>query len=505
MKKRNNRKDELLWEEIRKSKQTRIKLAEQSMYWFFHIYFGENANCKTADFQKEIYALMEDTSIKHAVICSFRGSGKSTIATLCYPIWSVLGGSKRKFILLLSQTQPLAKAHLMNIKRAFETNELLRNDYGPLEEMSDEWGAMSLAFPKYGARISAASVEQPIRGLRHGAYRPDLIIADDVEDMDSTKTREGREKTWQWFVSEVIPAGDQNTKVINIGNLLHEDSLLMRLRERIDNGELDAVYREYPIVDGDGVPLWTGKYPDQAALEKQRKKVIDERSWLREYMLKIVPDTKQIIMPEWIQYYEELPPMDKGHQYINSFAGVDLAISEKTSADFTAVVIVHAYGFETKDRKYYVDKRYIYKKMTFLQTVEAIVQLFNGLELNGREPRIFVEDVGYQGAMIEALKEKEVRVKGVKIKGDKYSRLTAAGMLFEQGRVCFSKAEEAKFHVQQILGFGVEKHDDIVDATTLVLNYVHNHVEYGMTFAMVGGDPNTDIICYGITYKEDKN
>lgn len=118
MKNKSNKKDELLWEEIRKSKQTRIKLAEQSMYWFFHIYFGENANCKTADFQKEIYNLMEGESVKHAVICSFRSSGKSTIATLCYPIWSVLGGSKRKFILLLSQTQPLAKAHLMNIKRA---------------------------------------------------------------------------------------------------------------------------------------------------------------------------------------------------------------------------------------------------------------------------------------------------------------------------------------------------------------------------------------------------
>ena len=497
-----NHNDDLLWEEIRKSKQTRIKLARESQYWFFHIYFGENARCKTADFQKEIYSLTEDPEIKHAVICAFRGSGKSTIATLCCPIWSILGKPEKKFVLILSQTQPLAKAHLMNIKRAFENNELLRNDFGPLEETSDEWGSMSLVLTKYNARISAASVDQSIRGLRHGAYRPDLIIADDVEDIASTKTREGRERTYQWFVSEVIPAGDQDTKIINIGNLLHEDSLLMRLKEKIDKVELEAEYREYPIVDKDGMSIWFGKYPDQTSLNKQHQKVVDERSWLREYMLKIVPDNDQIIMPEWIQYYDELPPMDKEHEYINTFIGVDLAISERTSADFTAVVVVHAFGFKTKNRKYYFDKRYINKRMTFLQTVEAIVQLFHGLEAscNG-EPKVFVEDVGYQGAMIEALKEKELPVKGIKIKGDKYSRLMASGMLFEQSRVLFPKREETRLYVQQILGFGVEKHDDLVDATTLVLNYVHNNIEYGIVFALIGGH-GPDMITYGITYKE---
>jgi len=503
MKKKNNtHNDDLLWEEIRKSKQTRIKLAMESQYWFFHIYFGENAKCKTAEFQKEIYALTEDPGIKHAVICSFRGSGKSTIATLCCPIWSILGVPERKFVLILSQTQPLAKAHLMNIKRAFETNELLRNDFGPLEETSDEWGSMSLSLPKYKARISAASVDQSIRGLRHGAHRPDLIIADDVEDMASAKTREGRERTWQWFVSEVIPAGDQDTKVINIGNLLHEDSLLMRLKERIDGGTLDAVYKEYPIVGADGTSLWPGKYPDQASLEKQRQKVIDERSWLREYMLKIVPDNDQIIMPEWIKYYDELPPKDKANQFIGTFVGVDLAISERTSADCTAVIVAHVYGNETKDRQYYIDPHFINKRVSFKQTVEEIVQLYHGLKDGENDPHILVEEVGYQAAMVEALKDEDVSVKGIKIRGDKYSRLMASGMLFEHGRVYFPKNKDMKVCIQQILGFGVEKHDDLVDATTLVLNYVHSKVEYGIIFAMISRHGDDNDIFYGITYKD---
>lgn len=126
-----------LWAEIRKNRTLRIKLATESFYWFFHIYFGEHAKLPTADFQREIYSLLEDPEIQQMVIVAFRGSGKSTIATLAYPIWAILGKQKRKFLLILSQTQPLAKVHLQNIKRTFETNELLRNDFGPVDETSD--------------------------------------------------------------------------------------------------------------------------------------------------------------------------------------------------------------------------------------------------------------------------------------------------------------------------------------------------------------------------------
>ncbi len=59
--------------------------------------------------------------------------------------------------------------------------------------------------------------------------------------MGSVKTREGRNKTFDWFTGEIIPAGDTNTKLIAIGNLLHEDSLLMRLKERIDNNDIDGI------------------------------------------------------------------------------------------------------------------------------------------------------------------------------------------------------------------------------------------------------------------------
>ncbi len=119
---------------------------------------------------------------------------------------------------------------MKNIKEELESNELLRSDLGPFrEENVDEWRSYSLVLPQYGAKIMAASTGTAVRGLRHGQFRPDLIIGDDLEDQATTKTRESRDKTYKWLTGEVIPAGDHTTRLVIIGNLLHEDSLIMRL------------------------------------------------------------------------------------------------------------------------------------------------------------------------------------------------------------------------------------------------------------------------------------
>lgn len=65
-----------------------------------------------------------------------------------------------------------------------------------------------------------------------------------------------------WFTGEVLPVGDQGTKIVTVGNLLHEDSLLMRLKERIAKDEIDGTYHEWPIVQA-GKSLWPGKYSRQ--------------------------------------------------------------------------------------------------------------------------------------------------------------------------------------------------------------------------------------------------
>ena len=493
---------DLDFEMIRRNRAIRRHMAESSHYCFFHLYMSRYVQYPTAEFQKELYKLTEDETVRHAVVVAFRGSGKSTIMTVSFPIWAILGRLQKKFIVILSQTQPQARGHLVNIKREFESNELLRKDYGPLEEESDEWGTSALLLPKFNARIIAASTEQSIRGIRHGAIRPDLIIADDVEDMQSVKNRDGRNKTYDWFTGEVLPLGDQNTKIITVGNLLHEDSLLMRLREKIEAKTMNGVFKKFPLIAKGNKCLWPGKYPNERALHDEEQKIGNSIAWQREYLLNIIPDEDQVIDPRWIQYYDELPPQDRDHEYLNTFICVDLAISEKSSADNTAVVVIHVYGYETKSRRYYIDKRFINKRLTFQQTLEIVQGIYAGFNTNPhRTAVLLVEKVAYQDAAIQVFEHNSLNVKGVGIKSDKRSRLSTASMLFEQGRVFFPADRSCDLIAQQLIGFGVEKHDDLMDAVTMGLNYVNTKVIRKIT--MIIARPNGhNTTFYDIEYRD---
>lgn len=147
----NNENFKEIAEKIIKDKNLRKTLSRESHFWFFHIYGNEYIKYETAPFQKEILSLTEDESIKNMVIVAFRGSAKSTIVTMSYPIWSIIGKQQKKFVLIASQTQQQAKQHLSNIKREFETNEMLREELGPFKQ-EDEWSTSSLILPKFDAK-----------------------------------------------------------------------------------------------------------------------------------------------------------------------------------------------------------------------------------------------------------------------------------------------------------------------------------------------------------------
>jgi len=443
----------------------RRTLAKKSHFWFFHIYLAEYITYKTALFQKEIFYLTKASDVKAAVITAFRGSGKSTIMALSYPIWAMIGVPQKKYIIILSQTQQLCKLILANIRAEFEKNELLKRDFGPFRQISEEWSQNTVLVNGYGCRIASISCGESIRGIRHKQYRPDLIIIDDVEDLQSVRTKEGRDKTYSWLTGDVIPAGDRNTKIIVVGNKLHEDGLMMRLKKAISDGNYSAEYREYPFLDEFRKPLWEEKFKNQAQIDKLKSSVGSEAAWQREYLLKIVPEDEAIILREWIKYYDCLPEDDKNLRYIAT--GIDLAISQNESADYTTMVSAYIYVYN-ENLRIYILPYPINKRMSFPETVESVKNLSLSLG-RGQPTKLFIEDVGYQRSLIEELVRQGYPANGVKVMGqDKKARLTLTTHLIKNGNILFAK-KGCEDLINQLVGFGYEAHDDLADAFAILI------------------------------------
>jgi predicted phage terminase large subunit-like protein len=461
-----NPKEEEIIKHMIKDRTFRLALVKKSHYWFFYYYFGQKyAKYPTADFQREIFNITENPELKNIVITAFRGSAKSTIITLSYVIWSIVGIKQKKFPIILGRTQLNTQPNLNAIKKELEENDLFRKDFGPFKEEVDTNGTtQSIILPQYNAQISTRSIGQNIRGIKHLQYRPDLIIADDIEDSDSIKSQKNRDELFDWLTGDVIPAGDRDTQLIFIGTPLHNDSILMRLKALFQNGDPKNIYREFPIVDENNIPLWLGKFKTQEDIDNERKKCFSEIMWQREYLLKILDSEDQIIKREHIHYYEELLT---GHCRFSATA-IDPARSLKSTADYTAIVSGKMFEYE-KNRKLYIMPNPINERLTTDQQIQKVKNISKGLNNNESYSRVYVEDVGFQGVITDLLKSEGIPAKPFPVRGwSKEDRLMSVSSLIELGRVVFPKKGAEKL-LEQIIGFGKESHDDLVDACTMLI------------------------------------
>lgn len=453
-----------------KEKPVRKVVCKQNLYWYLLFYFAHYIKYAFAEFHHILIHTLEDRCKRLVTVVAFRGSGKSTIVSLIYLLWAVMGREERKFILIVGKTQEQARQLLRNIRTELETNTLLRSDLGPFREEEDEWRNMSLVLSNYGARITAVSVGQGIRGLRHGRHRPDLILCDDIEDLESVKTREGREKTHEWYTSELVPAGDKDTRTVVVGNYLHDDSLTQRLRLQSEKHPRTISYIHCPLVDENGVCLWSGKYPTAADVEEEHQRVGDEKAWHREYLLHILSTDEQIIRQEWIQYYDTLPP-DSHKNFQMSATGVDLAISKNDSADYTAMVSAKVFG-DDEDLRIYILPNAVNERLTSLETEDCAKGLARNLGKSDYDHNLFIEDVAYQKALIERLQDAGFNAKGIKVHmQDKSARLRINSHLVQSGKVMFPR-KGAERLIEQLVHFGMEKHDDLADAFAILLTGV---------------------------------
>lgn len=457
-----------IWE-----REQRVWLAEHSFTHFCLLYLGHYFDKDPAVFHKQLIQIIEAEDEEAVGIIGFRGSAKSTFCSFAYPLWCAIF-KKYNFVILINDTVQQVKLNIANIKAEIEENELIRGDFPHVfNANTNKWTETELLIGK-DVFILGKSRGQKIRGLRFRQWRPQLIIIDDPEDYEWTRKKTNRDKTERWLNTEVVPAQEEfKCKMIVIGNLLHKDALMSRLKKR---GTFKMF--EFSLLDHvTGEITWKGKYPDMDAVNKQKNKVSNSVVWQREYLLKIIADEEQIIGEENITYYDNdrlTLTGDLGLKPIDAGGALDLAISEKQTADFTALVCglmvkeyltISATGEQKGTKILYIKPNPVNKRIDLEQTINEVSVASNSMPLGNK---IWVEAVAYQLAIIKEMRKMGLPILEIKPIGDKRARLETVAMYIKQGLVRFPR-KGCEALLEQLFGFGIEEHDDMVDALVYLI------------------------------------
>ena len=179
----------------------------------------------TPPFHHEVYGALADDDKTRVLIAAPRGTAKSTVTTLIYPLWrcAFKRSDEDLFIVIISESQSQSINFLSRIKYHILHSEPLRAIFGNLGPPNENrWTNNDIVLAN-NARIVAVGTGQRVRGFIQGDTRPNLIVVDDFESELNAGTMEARAKNRKWMTEAVIPSLSDDGRIAVIGTVISED------------------------------------------------------------------------------------------------------------------------------------------------------------------------------------------------------------------------------------------------------------------------------------------
>ncbi len=108
------------------------------------------------------------------------------------PIWCVAYGHKH-FIGLFSDTFTQSADNLEYIKAELEANPRLRHDFPVICGIGSTW-QYGVIITRNNVKIKCWGTRQRLRGAKHGPWRLDLCVYDDLENDENVVSAAQRDK-----------------------------------------------------------------------------------------------------------------------------------------------------------------------------------------------------------------------------------------------------------------------------------------------------------------------
>ena len=192
------------------AQEQRIKICFDDFELFCRTYFPHYIKHKDKsefhtwafDYLPKIIA--ESKGIKQAIAAP-RGEAKSTIVTQLFSLWCIITARKHMIVIVMDTFEQSVEM-LEVIKVELTDNPRLRQDYPDIAMQGRVW-QVGIILTANNIKIKVAGSGKKLRGARHGAYRPDLLLLDDLENDDNVRSPEQRDKLVKWLNKAALKLG----------------------------------------------------------------------------------------------------------------------------------------------------------------------------------------------------------------------------------------------------------------------------------------------------------
>jgi len=229
--------------------------------------------CPTPQFHRDAWSMYSGPH-KQCMVVAPRDHAKSTALTFDYILAAVMFRDS-DYVIVVGSTEENASELLSNIHDELAENEDLQEQFGPyVFETKNKNDIIVRHKDGHRFRILARGAEQRIRGKMWNGKRPNLMVCDDIEDDEQVENMDRRAKLRRWFFRAAKQALSLHGKIRIHGTILHDDSLLSRLRT--NKTWLHQFYKAHRSYDEFEDLLWPERWTESLLRARQLEFIEDK-------------------------------------------------------------------------------------------------------------------------------------------------------------------------------------------------------------------------------------
>ena len=232
----------------------RLQLEKHPVEWV-RFFFPNYARYEFAEFQKKAIRRLTAHDEWFEVLSWSRELAKSTI-TMFAVMYLTLTGRKRN-VILTSNSKDNAVRLLAPYRANLEANGRIQAYYGK-QETPGSWTEDEFV-TKGGVSFRALGAGQSPRGSRNEAIRPDVLLVDDFDTDEDTRSPDIIRKRWDWWENALYPTRSvsEPTLVVFCGNVIAKDCCVVRAGAMADSWDI------VNIRDKNGRSTWPEKNSEE--------------------------------------------------------------------------------------------------------------------------------------------------------------------------------------------------------------------------------------------------